>query len=131
MRWTCARPSLLMAWSVLPLLSACGDPPAGPDLIIEPIHVDSVDVVVGTSVPLAVEVLVHGVVGDGCSVVHSVRQERSGSTVTLTILRERPRNAICTQEARLYAARILLEGTYAPGSYLVRANDVERVFTIP
>ena len=60
-----------------------------------------------------------------------MRQEHSGSTVIITILRERPRDAICTQEARLYDARILLEGVFPPGSYLVRVNDVERAFTIP
>lgn len=121
----------MIAWLAFPLLTACGDTPASPDLTIEPIHIDSVEVVVGPSVPLAVEVQVHGVVGDGCSVLRSVRQERSGSTVTITILRERPRDAICTQIARLYDARIRLEGTFSPGSYLVRVNEVERAFSIP
>lgn len=131
MRWTWAQLALVMACLVPPLLTACGGTPASPDLVIEPIHIDSVDVVVGASVPLTVEVHVQGVIGDGCSVVHSVSQERSGSTVTITILRERPRDAICTQEARLYDARIRLEGTFPAGSYLVRVNGVERAFTIP
>jgi hypothetical protein len=131
MRWTCARLSLVMACLVLPLLTACADIPASPDRIIEPIHIDSVDVVVGASVPLAVEVHVQGVVGDGCSVLHSVRQQRSGSTVTISILRERPRDAVCTQEARLYDARILLEGAFPPGSYRVQVNGVARAFITP
>lgn len=131
MRWTCAHLSLVMACLAAPLLTRCGGTPGSPDLIIEPIHIDSVEVGVGASVPVAVEVHVQGVVGDGCSVVHSVRQERSGSTVSITILRERPKDAICTQEARLYVERIPLEGVFPPGSYLVRVNDVERAFTVP
>jgi hypothetical protein len=113
------------------LLTACDGSPAKPDLTIEPIHIDSLDVVVGAGVPVSVEAHVQGVVGDGCSVVHSVKQERSGSTVIITILRERPTEAICTQLARLYDARIVLEGTFAPGAFLVRANDAERAFTVP
>jgi hypothetical protein len=126
------RPFLLMSWLVLPLLSACGGSPASPDLIIDPILVDRLDVVVGAGAPMAaVEAHVQGVVGDGCSVLHSVKQERSGSTVTITILRERPKDAICTQQALLYDARIPLDGTFSSGAFLVRANGVERAFTVP
>jgi hypothetical protein len=125
------RPFLLMSWLVLPLLSACDGNPASPELIIDPILVDRLEVVVGSGAPMAVEAHVQGVVGDGCSVLHSVKQERSGSTVTITILRERPKDAICTQQALLYDARIPLEGTFSSGAFLVRANGVERAFTVP
>ena len=131
MERTRPRLPLVILWLALPLLTACGDTPASPDLTIDPIRIDSLDVVVGTSVPLAVEVQVRGVVGDGCSVLHSVSQARSRSTITIIILRERPRDAICTQIARLYVASIPLEGGFSPGSYLVRANDVQRAFSIP
>ena len=120
-----------MSWLVLPLLTACDGSPASSDLIVDPILVDRLEVIVGAGVPLVVEAHVQGVVGDGCSVLHSVKQERSGSTVTITILRERPKDAICTQQAILYDARIRLEGTFSSGAFLVRANDVERAFTIP
>jgi hypothetical protein len=128
MGWIFPRFRLVMAWLAFPLLTACG---ASQDLTIEPISIDSVEVLVGTSVPVTVEVQVHGVVGDGCSVLHSVQQERSGSTVTIAILRERPRDAFCTQIARLYDARIRLEGAFPSGSYLVRVNEVERAFSVP
>lgn len=131
MRWMRSRPALVTTLLALPLFAACNDTPASPDLTIDPIHVDSLDVVVGTGVPVVVEAHVQGVVGDGCTVVHSVKQERSGSTVTITILRERPTEAICTQLARLYDARIPLEGAFSPGAFLVRANNAERAFTIP
>jgi hypothetical protein len=131
MRWTRAQPALVLTPLALAFLAACDTNPASPDLTIDPIHIESLDVSVGAGVPVAVEAHVQGVVGDGCSAVHSVKQERSGSTVTITILRERPTNAICTQIARLYDARIPLEGTFAPGAFLVRVNDAERAFTVP
>jgi hypothetical protein len=123
--------TLLMACLALAPLTACNGTPATPDLVIGPIQIDSVEVIVGAIAPPPVEVHVRGVVGDGCSVLHSVRQERSSRTVTITILRQRPSDAVCTQQARLYDARIPLEGAFPTGSYLVRVNGVERAFTIP
>ena len=120
-----------MSWLALPLLTACDGSPASPDPVVGPILVDLLEVIVGAGAPPMVEAHVQGVVGDGCSVLHSVKQERSGSTVIITILRERPKDAICTQQALLYDARIPLEGTFSSGAFLVRANGVERAFTIP
>lgn len=111
------------------LLTGCSNP-VGSDLLVEPIQIDSVDVQVMQSSPPTVAAQVRGVVGDGCSVLHSVKQERSGSTVTITILRQRPRDAICTQIALLYDERIQLEGQFAAGDYVLRVNGVQRAFTI-
>lgn len=131
MRGTGSRLSLLMTCLAVLYLVACGGSPASPDLIIDPIQIDSVEVLVGTSVPATVDVHIQGIVGDGCSTVHSVTQVRSGSTVSITILRQRPRDAICTQIARLYDAYIRLESTFSRGSYQVRVNEVERAFSVP
>ena len=113
-----------------PLLVACGGP-TEPDLLIEPIQIDSVDVVVMETAPAAVAAHVRGVLGDGCSVLHSVSQKRSGNIALVTILRERPREAICTQVARLFDQSIPLQGPFPPGRYVVRVNDVEKLFDIP
>jgi len=108
--------------------AGCGNP-AAPDLEIAPIQVESVEVLVLESFPPQAAARVRGVVGDGCSTLHSVEQARSGSTVTLTILRERPAGAICTQIARLYDETIRLEGAFPPGRYVLRVNGLETVFT--
>jgi len=110
------------------LLAACALP-ADPDVVVEPIQVDSVDVRVMESSPPRATAHVQGVLGDGCASLHSEEQQRSGNTVTLTILRERPRDAICTQIAKLYDAEIALDGGFPPGQYLLRVNGVERAFT--
>jgi hypothetical protein len=74
---------------------------------------------------------VEGVLGDGCSTFHSLSRKRAKSTVTLTILRQRPRSAMCTQIARLYAEDISLQGAYPAGRYLLVVNGVERSFSTP
>jgi hypothetical protein len=71
---------------------------------------------------------VRGVIGDGCSSLHSVEQERTGNAVVVTILRQRPANAICTQIARLYDDTIRLDGAFPPGTYVVRVNGTETSF---
>ena len=108
--------------------AACSNP-AGPDVVVEPIQVDRVDVLVLESFPPQASAHVVGVVGDGCASLHSVRQARSGNAVTVTILRQRPRTAVCTQIALLYDEVIPLDGQYPPGDYVVRVNDVQRTFT--
>jgi hypothetical protein len=112
-------------------MAACsGDNPAASATRIEPIQIDSVDVLVSNGSPAQVTAHVKGVLGDGCSTLHSVRQQRSGSTVAIEILRERPAEAVCIQVARLYDELIRLEGEYPPGRYLLRVNSVERAFTV-
>ena len=110
------------------LLGAACSNPASPDVVVEPIQVDRVDVLILESSPPQASAHVLGVVGDGCASLHSVRQERSGNTVTVTILRQRPRMAVCTQIALLYDEVIPLDGQYPPGAYVVRVNGVERTF---
>ena len=109
------------------LAAACSNP-AEPVLLVEPIQIDRVDVLILEISPPRATAHVEGVLGDGCSELHSVEQTRSGETVTVTILRERPRDAVCTQIARLYQDDIPLEGVYPPGRYLLRVNSVEKAF---
>ncbi len=125
------RTNLLVACCLAPLaLWACGrSSPASGDLVIDPIQVESVEVLVQPGDPPQASAHVHGVIGDGCSSLHSVEQERTGSTVVLTILRQRPANAICIQIARLYDDTIRLEGAFPPGAYVLRVNGTETPFT--
>lgn len=103
--------------------------PARPRLVIRPIQVESVDVLVMESFPPQVSAHVRGYLGDGCSSLHSVTQRRSGNTVTLEILGQRPADAICIQLAKGYDEVIRLQGEFPPGEYLLRINSVEKVFT--
>jgi inhibitor of cysteine peptidase len=109
------------------VLVACSDqstPTSADDLVVEPIQVEEVDVLILESFPPQAVAHVRGILGDGCSEFHSLEQERSGNTVTVTILRERPRDAICIQIGKLYEERIPLEGQYPAGQYVLHVNDV-------
>lgn len=126
-----ARATLVAVLSGVAGGGACGPSGSttGPDVTVDPIQIDRVDVLVQeTALPRAAA-HVQGVIGDGCSTLHSVTQERSPSSVTITILRERPTDAVCTQIARLYDETIPLDGTFPPGWYLLQVNDVETSFT--
>jgi len=103
--------------------------PGGSSPVVDPIQIDSVDVRILESSPPQAVAHVQGLLGDGCSELHSLTQSRSASTITVTILRQRPRDAICTQIAKLYEADIPLEGQYPPGRYVLRVNAFEKVFT--
>ena len=112
-----------------PLVLGCAASPTDPDVVTEPIQIDRVDVLILEGAPPQVTARVEGVLGDGCATLHSVGQQRSGNTVTVTILRERPREAVCTQIAKLYVDVIRLEGQFPPGDYLLRVNSVEKTFS--
>lgn len=125
------RFSPLVAFLLLSALVACASAsPVAPDVVVERIQIESVDVLVTAGPPQTVVAHVQGFLGDGCSTLHSVRQARSGIAITITILRQRPRDAICTQIARLYDENIRLEGPFTPGRYVLRVNAFERDFTI-
>ena len=116
--------------AALPVLAGCDSPsPASADLLIQPIEIESVAVRVLESSPPQASAHVRGLIGDGCSSLHSVRQERSEATVVLTILRQRPADAVCTQIAKLYDETIRLDGTFPPGRYVLRVNGFETSFT--
>jgi hypothetical protein len=99
------------------------------DMVVEPITIESVDVLILESSPPQATARIKGVIGDGCSELHSEVQRRASDTVTITVLRQRPKEAICTQIAKLYDQTIRLEGTFPPGRYTLRVNSVEKTFT--
>jgi hypothetical protein len=106
---------------------ACSNP-TELDVIIGQVQIERVDVRVLDSSPPQAVAHVKGVLGDGCTELHSLDQERSGNVVVVTIRNQRPRDAICTMIAKVYEADIPLQGTYPRGEYVVKVNGVERVF---
>jgi inhibitor of cysteine peptidase len=120
---------LLVACCVLTGFACSTSGVTNPTTAVAPIQIDGVDVLLMESFPVQVTAHVEGVVGDGCSTVLPLEMSRSGNLVTISILRERPVDAVCTQIARLYDERIPL-GTFASGEYVLRVNDVERSFRV-
>jgi inhibitor of cysteine peptidase len=126
----------LSAWAFTALVFAASvacqssAQPSDPSVIIAPIQIDSVELVHGLAVPSGLGVHVKGIVGDGCSELRPVRQSREGALVTITLESERPKDAICTQIAKLYDDVIPFEGAFSPGQYTVRVNTSELAFSV-
>jgi hypothetical protein len=97
---------------------------------IEPIQIYQVEVRIAESFPVQVFAHVTGVIGDGCSSVLPVEQKREGSTITLTINRQRRTEGMCTEIAKLYDENIRLEGDFPAGAYTLKVNAVTQTFTV-
>lgn len=122
---------------LLVLIAACApttsvSPLSAPErpMNIAPIQIDQVEIRLAESFPVQVFAHVRGVIGDGCSSVLPVTQQRDGNTITLSINRQRPADAICTQIAKLYEENIRLEGDFPAGEYVLKVNDVTQPFTV-
>ncbi len=116
---------------LIPLLASCTSVTGSEEEVeIKPIPIDSVEVLILESLPVQVKAHIQGTIGDGCSEIESVTQKRSDQTITITILRRRPKDAVCIQIAKLYDETISLDGAFPPGSYVVQVNDFEKTFTI-
>jgi hypothetical protein len=124
---TACAPSIAPAPAASPL-----SPVSTPSrqLLIAPIQIDQVEVRIVESLPVQVFAHVTGVIGDGCSEAMPVKQTREGNTLTLTINRQRPAEAMCTQIAKIYEETIQLTGDFPPGEYVLKVNDVTQAFTI-
>ncbi len=103
--------------------------PSGGDVLTRPIQIDQVQVILAESHPVQVSVHVTGYLSDSCTVAREPEVRRSGDTVTVTILGDRPRLALCAQVILPYERTIPL-GSFSPGSYTVRVNDVTRTFRV-
>jgi hypothetical protein len=72
---------------------------------------------------------VEGELGDGCTSLERVTQQRNGNSVTMTFTSVR-QGDVCTQIMQMLNAWVALDGPFAPGEYTVRANDVTARFRL-
>jgi len=101
------------------------------EMTVGPIRVTSVDVQVSDLQAGQVYAHVRGVIGDSCTEALPVQQTREGNTVTLTLNRQRPAQAICSKIAKVLDENIRLLGEFPPGEYILSVNTVERKFRVP
>jgi inhibitor of cysteine peptidase len=97
--------------------------------IVAPIQIDVVTVALAESFPVQAFSHVRGTVGDGCTNLLPIEQRRSGNRVFVEIKARRPKDAICTQVAKLFDENIAL-GSFTPGDYELHVNDVVRHFNV-
>ena len=75
------------------------------------------------------QVYIEGNIGDGCTALSEITQSRQNNTVVITVpstLTDGP----CVQSFALLNRWVLLQGPFAPGAYIVRANTASQEFRL-
>jgi len=72
---------------------------------------------------------VEGEIGDGCSRLDSITQERTANTVAITATLRR-QGQQCTMIMQYLNRWVPLDGSFAPGEYVVRANSATVAFRL-
>lgn len=111
---------------------ACGTSVAGPDdpVTIEPLEIESVQVIVGATRPAAVIARVKGTLGSGCDHLHSIEQSRQGNGVVIEVKRTRYTPGPCTLIHKGFEQELGLAGAFETGEYTLRVNGVTRAFSV-
>lgn len=110
----------------------CSSPtqPSGEEFVVAPIRITSVEVRFQGSAPPQAVAHVSGIYASACATLNSLRQARTGNTVTVTVLDQNPKKVVCIAVIKPYQADIPLEGAFPLGNYLLTVNGVERAFSI-
>ena len=77
-----------------------------------------------------VGVAIEGIVGDGCSRLERIEQNREGNWINIRIVGFNSGDPVCTMIAQTYRDNIPLSGAFDPGSYVVDVNGTVREFRV-
>lgn len=95
------------------------------------LNVETIEVRIAEKDPVQVIAHVEGWVGDGCTEVDEITQERSeNNTINVTITTRRPKDAVCTMVLQGWSEDIFLTGPFEPGEYVLNVNDKTTVFRV-
>lgn len=120
------RPVWLLALALAG--SACDNPSAAFDVV--PLQVNRVEVAILESFPAQAEVVVMGTLPTACSSIDSIDQRRDGNVVEVKVLARTRREQVCILVLKGITERVRLQGTFAPGEYVLRVNGVESRFRV-
>jgi hypothetical protein len=76
-----------------------------------------------------VQALVQGELGDGCTSLQPIRQRRTANTIDITVTFRRE-GEVCTMIMQFVNEWVVLDGSFTPGEYTVRANAVVTNFRL-
>jgi hypothetical protein len=94
-----------------------------------PIH--EVKVNIAESYPPQVFVYIKGGLSDACTTFYKLTTERSGNTIYITVIVQRPKGAICAQVYGYFEQNVSLGSNFISGeTYTVRVNDVTTSFVM-
>jgi hypothetical protein len=76
-----------------------------------------------------VQVFVQGELGDGCTRLEGITQHRVGNSIDLTVNAKREGD-VCTMIMQMLNEWVPIDGSTAPGSYVVTAGKIELRFDV-
>lgn len=118
---------LLLAITIF--LTACGSTP-GNEVEVGYMQVESINVRIAESFPVQVYARIQGWLGDGCTELGSISQNRSGNIINVEITTHRPAQATCTMALVGWEENLRLEGEFPPGDYELTVNGKSVVFSV-
>lgn len=136
---------LLFLFVALAACSPAGSEPAASDtatplptkpiqpenIILDEATVNSISISILESFPVQVHVNATGFLGDGCTTLADITTSQEGNTFFITINKQRPVDAICTQQLTTFDENIPLDVNGLPaGTYTVNVNGVTDSFTL-
>ncbi len=89
-----------------------------------PLVIERAETLVLESYPMQLRLHVSGYQQDGCRVPVQTLVARDGNTITVSIFRELPPDAICTQVIMAYEDTVTLGSDFTSGHYTIRVNDL-------
>lgn len=103
--------------------------PPMPDVMRQPIMVEEVNVLMTKSLPPQVRLVVTGMIQDGCDFPVQMTETQDGNTITVTLFRELPMDAMCPMMIASYDETLALSTPIESGqTYTVIVNDVTVTF---
>lgn len=93
------------------------------------LQVQTVDVLIAESFPPQISAHVTAIIPDSCTKARDPEISRDGTTITVTLIGERPDGVACAQIISTYDKSISL-GTLDPGHYTLHVNDVTKMFEV-
>lgn len=100
------------------------------EIRLAPIH--EVRIIIAESHPTQVVVYIQGGLTDGCTTFRTLKVERAGNMVNITVTTQRPRDAICTQVYGYFEQNVNLGSDFVSGqTYIIKVNDRTTSFVMP
>lgn len=104
-------------------------PDPGDEMRVQPVEIESIDVLLAESFPVQVFVEVTGYLPDPCWEPQEPVVREQGPRFEVEIVAERDAGEMCAQAIEPYQHNIAL-GTMDPGTYVVSVNGTEQEFEV-
>lgn len=124
------RSMLLLIVGLVFLLTSCTMTTSTPTPRSGVVTIERVEFVVLESYPLQVQAHITGYLGDGCTTLTGISQQREGHVITITVKAIHSGAEMCPAIAPMLDQSVMLEGSFTPGQYTVIVNGTAYQLTV-